>query len=86
VAESYPKSQATNCDAPQQETQGSDATTPLRDYEGYAEHYENGLLHWSGSEYYRYTWKTDKKWTGTCRQFIIQLNDGTYHQANAQFK
>ena len=34
---------------------------------------------------YVYVWKTDKGWTG-CRQLIIQLNDGTVHIANFQFK
>jgi hypothetical protein len=31
---------------------------------------------------YTYVWKTDKAWAGTCRQLIVQLDDGTYHRAN----
>jgi predicted extracellular nuclease len=35
---------------------------------------------------YTYVWKTDKSWSGTCRQFILGLVDGTFHYANFQFK
>ena len=35
---------------------------------------------------YSYTWKTDKTWTGTCRQLILKLSDGTEHLANFKFK
>lgn len=35
---------------------------------------------------YTYPWKTDKAWQGTCRQFILKLDDGTYHRANFAFK
>lgn len=34
---------------------------------------------------YIYQWKTDKSWAGTCRQFIMLLDDGTYHRANFAF-
>ncbi|HET7181588.1 MAG TPA: PxKF domain-containing protein [Candidatus Limnocylindrales bacterium] len=39
-----------------------------------------------GGGRYTYQWKTDKAWAGTCRQFIVQLIDGTYHRANFSFK
>jgi hypothetical protein len=35
---------------------------------------------------YEYCWKTEKAWAGTCRQLIIQLVDGTFHNANFNFK
>jgi hypothetical protein len=35
---------------------------------------------------YVYIWKTDKTWTGTCRQLQVKLVDGTIHTANFQFK
>ena len=35
---------------------------------------------------YNYVWKTSKAWGGTCRQLIVQLNDGSYHYANFKFK
>lgn len=38
------------------------------------------------ADQYNYVWKTDGAWAGTCRQFVIQLNDGTTHRANFRFK
>ncbi|MBN2052629.1 PxKF domain-containing protein [Candidatus Woesearchaeota archaeon] len=35
---------------------------------------------------YIYVWKTDKSWAGTCRQLVVQLSDGTLHEANFKFK
>jgi hypothetical protein len=34
---------------------------------------------------YTYPWKTDKAWKGTCRQFVLELNDGTRVIANFEF-
>jgi hypothetical protein len=34
---------------------------------------------------YVYVWKTEKAWAGTCQRLVIQLKDGTYHQANFRF-
>jgi hypothetical protein len=45
-----------------------------------------GTLSYSGrTNQYNYAWKTERAWAGTCRQFVILLNDGTYHRANFQF-
>jgi hypothetical protein len=35
---------------------------------------------------YSYVWKTDKSWSGTCRQLVVTLSDGTVHLANFKFK
>jgi hypothetical protein len=35
---------------------------------------------------YIYVWKTDQSWAGTCRQLVVELNDGTIHRANFRFK
>jgi len=35
---------------------------------------------------YTYVWKTDKGWTGTCRQLVVKLNDGRFYRANFIFK
>ena len=35
---------------------------------------------------YTYSWKTDKAWKETCRQFVLELNDGTTLVANFEFK
>lgn len=38
------------------------------------------------SDQYNYVWKTESSWAGTCRQLVVQLNDGTFHRANFKFK
>jgi hypothetical protein len=35
---------------------------------------------------YIYVWKTDKTWSGTCRQFTLTLTDNTVHKAYFMFK
>ncbi len=36
-----------------------------------------GLSYGASSGHYTYGWQTDAGWAGTCRQFQLQLNDGT---------
>jgi hypothetical protein len=38
------------------------------------------------TDQYVYIWKTEAGWAGTCRQLVVQLNDGTTHRANFKFK
>jgi hypothetical protein len=37
----------------------------------------SGLSFGPASSHYSYGWQTDAAWAGTCRQFSLQLNDGT---------
>ena len=37
------------------------------------------------SDEYVMCWKTDHKWTGSCREFVLQLDDGSIHPARFQF-
>ena len=37
------------------------------------------------SDEYVMRWKTDHKWTGSCREFVLQLDDGSIHAARFQF-
>jgi hypothetical protein len=46
----------------------------------------SGLQYDAASGQYSYTWKTDKKWAGTCRQLILKLIDGSVHSASFQFR
>ena len=39
-----------------------------------------------GDGQYVYVWKTDKAWSGTCRQLVVKLSDNTEHRANFRFK
>jgi hypothetical protein len=45
-----------------------------------------GLTYDPATGQYIYTWKTQKSWAGTCRQFILRLTDGTDHMALFTFK
>jgi hypothetical protein len=38
------------------------------------------------TDQYIYVWKTNSAWAGTCRQLVLQLNDGSIHRANFRFK
>ena len=38
------------------------------------------------TDQYIYVWKTEQAWAGTCRQLVVQLNDGSIHRANFKFK
>jgi hypothetical protein len=31
-------------------------------------------------------YRTDKAWSGTCRRFVVRLDDGTVHRADFAFK
>ena len=46
----------------------------------------SGLVYGLGSSHYFYGWETSAAWAGTCRQFQLQLNDGTaVHSATFMF-
>jgi len=47
---------------------------------------QTGLVYGASSSHYYYGWQTSSGWAGTCRQFSLQLNDGTVaHTAIFQF-
>ncbi len=46
----------------------------------------SSLSYSAGSDQYHYVWKTEQSWAGTCRQLVVQLNDGSTHRANFKFK
>jgi hypothetical protein len=35
---------------------------------------------------YKYVWKTDRRWMGTCRKLIVRLRDGSEKRANFRFQ
>jgi hypothetical protein len=37
------------------------------------------------SDKYAMLWKTDKKWAGSCREFVLKLDDGSVHTARFEF-
>ena len=46
----------------------------------------NTLTYDAATDEYTYVWKTDRSWSGTCRQFVIKLIDGATYRANFKFK
>jgi hypothetical protein len=38
------------------------------------------------TDQYKYVWKTEKAWKGTCRKLVLKFNDGTTREALFQFK
>jgi hypothetical protein len=47
---------------------------------------DNSLMYDPATGEYNYPWKTDKTWTGSCRQLTVVLADGSIHQANFQME
>jgi hypothetical protein len=45
----------------------------------------SGLSYNAKTNQYAYSWNTDTAWKGTCRQFILTLNDGSIHVAYFKF-
>ena len=46
----------------------------------------SSLSYDASTDRYNYVWKTDPSWAGTCRQLVVELNDGSVHRANFRFK
>lgn len=75
IAAGFPQSAPTSCTSPGVLTSGV-ATVASRPLD-----FQKVL----GGRY-RYSWATSKSWSGTCRQLIVTLVDGTVHRANVRFK
>ena len=72
----YPKSQDIACDL----------SGEISDIEETVNAGDSSLSYDASSDQYNYVWKTKKDWAGSCRQFVLRLNDGTEHTANFNFK
>lgn len=72
----YPKSQQIACDS----TAMVDGIEETIAAGGSSLSYEAAI------DQYTYVWKTDRSWTGTCRQLVLKLDDGSVHRANFKFK
>jgi hypothetical protein len=47
---------------------------------------KGGLSYNASTGRYEYDWATSSAWSGTCRQFVMTLKDGTVQRANFTFK
>ena len=66
VAEGYPESQQIDCGGL---TPIEDDATPIQSKRGLGYNPNQGI--------YTYLWETDRGWDGTCRRFVVRLDDGT---------
>jgi hypothetical protein len=46
----------------------------------------SSLSYDAASDTYTYVWKTQKAWAGSCREFTLELDDGTVHTALFEFR
>ncbi|MBV9790708.1 MAG: PxKF domain-containing protein, partial [Chloroflexi bacterium] len=74
-AAGYPKSQQISCDS----------SAPTDAVEETSSAGNSGLSYDASTDTYTYVWKTEKSWSGSCRQLIVKLSDGTTHYANFKF-
>jgi hypothetical protein len=66
---------STNC--------ASGTVDAIESYEGTVT--TSGLKYDATTGQYNYTWKTDSKWAGSCRQLAVKLKDGSVHVAIFKF-
>jgi hypothetical protein len=45
----------------------------------------SGLQFDAATQIYTYVWKTQRSWSGTCRRFVLRLDDGTVATADFRF-
>ena len=76
LAAGYPRSHPVPCVS----------TAPLDVIEETVTATTSGLVYDAGSGHYGYVWKTDKAWSGTCRQLTLQLADGSVHRTGFGFR
>ncbi len=74
-AAGYPKSEQIACDSTEP-TDGIEETVTAGG---------SSLSYNATTDQYTYVWKTNKAWANSCRQLVVQLNDGTFHRANFKF-
>ncbi len=74
-AAGYPASQQIACDS----------SAPLDAIEETESAGSSSLSYDAGTDEYKYTWKTDSAWANTCRQLVMQFDDGTSYVAYFSF-
>jgi hypothetical protein len=75
IATGYPQSQRIDCTSQAPIDPVEETTTG-----------PSGLRYDAAADQYIYAWQTNSTWAGTCRQFVMRLNDGTDHEANFKFR
>jgi hypothetical protein len=75
LADGYPRSEAIACDS-QAEVNGIEQTVNVG---------ASTLTYSPGTDTYSYLWKTSRAWADTCRQLVLEFDDGTVARANFAF-
>jgi hypothetical protein len=75
-ASGYPKVQAVSCGANGGDGSAIEETVTAGN---------SSLQYDPATGRYTYVWKTDKGWSGTCRQLVVRLVDGSEHVALFKF-
>ena len=75
LATGFPASQQTTC-----------AGTVLDELEEIAPPGGSDFTYDAATDRYKYVWRTDRSWKGTCRQLVIRLRDGSEKRANFRFR
>ena len=75
LAPGYPKSQQIACDA----------SAPADGVEETVTAGSSSLSYDVTTDRYSYVWKTNSAWAGTCRQLVVELDDGSVHKAFFKF-
>ncbi|MDF1504962.1 PxKF domain-containing protein [Roseisolibacter sp. H3M3-2] len=75
LAAGSPSSVRVSCDDPTQTIGAASATATDR-----------SLVYLAEEQSYRYLWRTESAWSGTCRLFTLQLTDGSTREALYRFR
>lgn len=46
----------------------------------------SGLSYSKEGDFYSIVWKSERAWTRTCRRLVVELDDGSVHEADFQFR
>jgi len=71
--------------SPSSATVGCDTQEPVDSIEQTVTAGKSALSYDATADQYVYVWKTDKAWSGTCRQLNVALSDGSVHAADFKF-
>jgi hypothetical protein len=76
IEEGWPQVAVVGCDFAAEPELGEPARHPRRFRE---------LVYQRHKQRYLLVWKTDRRWAGSCRQFMLKLKDGTVRRADFKF-
>jgi hypothetical protein len=63
-----------------------DSGQPLGPHEPLVPAGGSGITYDQGNGQYVFAWRTDRAWSGTCRQVVVTADDGAVHTARFQFR